>query len=272
MRRRAGIFLLCFILMNINTAVSFSADEVVNNGMDITRPLTRLDVRYQVQELPAPASGTNNILTLRADRPFTLARKFKLSTRLDMPFVVSNASGPDNREGKVKAGLGDFLAQALLIYSPTQRLAFAGGAQLLFPTAGTDEMGCGKYTILPTFGARMDMHELSRGSFTAMVFRYNVDYAGSSNRNRISELQFAPLVLVNLPGYWFVNLFPSPEIRYNFADERPGDKGRWFIPLDVMVGRMLSKTTVASLEVSVPIIKDYAVYDFKVEARVGFFF
>lgn len=260
------------MLMSVDVRICFSADEVVNNGTDITRPLTRIDVRYQFQNLPAPANGSNNILTLRADKPVTLTKELKLATRIDMPFVVSNASGPDNRDGKTKAGLGDFLAQTLLIYAPSQRLAFATGAQFMFPTASTDEMGCGKYTVLPTLGARMDMHEISRGSFTAMILRYNVDYAGSSSRNHISELQFAPLVLINLPQLWFINLFPSTDIRYNLADERPGDKGRWFVPLDFMVGKMLNKTTVASLEVSIPIIKDYNVYDFKAEARVGFFF
>jgi hypothetical protein len=38
------------------------------------------------------------------------------------------------------------------------------------------------------------------------------------------------------------------------------------------VGKMLNKTTVVSMEVSIPIIKDYNVYDFKAEVRVGFFF
>jgi len=258
------------LLLSMGACTCFAED--VNNGQDITRPLTRFDVRYQFQTLPAPANGSNNTLTLRTDRPFTLTKDLKFSTRLDMPFMISNANGPDNLDGKVKAGLGDILAMGLLIYKPSDRFACATGAQFTFPTASTDEMGSGKYTIVPTIGLRMDMHEISRGSFTAMIFRYNVDYAGNSNRNHISELQFAPLVLINLPQLWFINLFPSTDIRYNLADERPGDKGRWFIPLDFMVGKMLTKTTVASLEVSIPIIKDYSVYDFKTEARVGFFF
>jgi hypothetical protein len=36
------------------------------------------------------------------------------------------------------------------------------------------------------------------------------------------------------------------------------------------VGRVLKNGWVASFEGSVPIIKDYPVYDFKVEARVHF--
>jgi hypothetical protein len=37
-----------------------------------------------------------------------------------------------------------------------------------------------------------------------------------------------------------------------------------------MVGRVLENGWVASLEGSVPIIKDYPVYDFKIETRVHF--
>ena len=39
-----------------------------------------------------------------------------------------------------------------------------------------------------------------------------------------------------------------------------------------MVGKRLTRSIVASLEIGVPIVKDYEVYDFKLEARVGFFF
>lgn len=266
------IVFICLLLMSTNTCVSFAEDEVLNNGQDITRPLTRFDVRYQFQHLPSPADGNSNTVTLRADHPFTLTSDLKFTMRFDMPFVVSTATGPDNLDGSTKAGFSDLLAMGLLIYKLSDRFACATGAQFTFPTASTDEMGSGKYTILPTLGVRMDLHEISRGSLAVLITRYNTDYAGNSNRSHISELQFAPLVVINLPQRWFINLFPSTDIRYNLADERPGDTGRWFIPFDFMVGKMLNKTTVASLEVSIPIIKDYNVYDFKTEARVGFFF
>ena len=55
-------------------------------------------------------------------------------------------------------------------------------------------------------------------------------------------------------------------------DKRPGDKGKWFVPFNAMVGKMVNKSTVASLEVGVPIVNDYQVYDFKIEGRIGFFF
>jgi hypothetical protein len=39
-----------------------------------------------------------------------------------------------------------------------------------------------------------------------------------------------------------------------------------------MVGKMVTRSMVASVEIGVPIVNDYEVYDFKLEARIGFFF
>ncbi len=75
-----------------------------------------------------------------------------------------------------------------------------------------------------------------------------------------------------LPNYWFINLFPSPDIRYNLGEKGKKDSGRWFIPANALLGKMLSKDMVATFEVGVPLVNDYNVYDFKCEMRLGFFF
>ena len=55
----------------------------------------------------------------------------------------------------------------------------------------------------------------------------------------------------------------------NFGDPITGQTGRLFLPFDALVGRTLTKNLTASLEVGVPIIKDYPVYDFEIEARLN---
>jgi hypothetical protein len=40
----------------------------------------------------------------------------------------------------------------------------------------------------------------------------------------------------------------------------------------VWAADMMTRSVVASVEIGVPIVDDYEVYDFKLEARVGFFF
>jgi hypothetical protein len=147
-----------------------------------------------------------------------------------------------------------------------------GGAQMIFPIASRDNMGAGKYRLVPTLGARYNLPEITPGSWAAFLILYDYDFAGESDRRHISELQLGPLVNIALADGWFVNLYPSSDIRYNFAAKRTGDSERWFFPFNFMVGQMVTRSIVASLEMGVPIVNDSQVYDFKLEARVGFFF
>ena len=54
------------------------------------------------------------------------------------------------------------------------------------------------------------------------------------------------------------------------GDPVTGQTGRFFLPFDAMIGRKLTKNLTTSLEVGVPIIKDYPVCDFKTEARLNY--
>jgi hypothetical protein len=70
-----------------------------------------------------------------------------------------------------------------------------------------------------------------------------------------------------LPERWFLTLYPSYDIRINYGDPKSGQTGRLFLPADFAVGREVSDHLVISLEISVPMIKDYPVYDFKTQLR-----
>jgi len=253
------------------SGAAFAAEEEHNNGQDFTKPLTRFDVRYQYERVNIEEHN-NDFLTLRADKPLPVAKDWLLSTRLDLPLVLTNVKSPDNIGGVYKAGLSDMLAQAVFINTVNEEIAWGFGTQLILPTATQDEMGSGKYQLLPMTGVRFSLPSIGKGDWIALLARYDYDFAGKSDRSHISVLQFAPTVNFSLPNYWFIDLYPSMDIKYNCSAVRTGDSGRWFVPFDIMAGRMLSKKLVASLEVGVPIIKDYNVYDFKTEARLGYFF
>jgi hypothetical protein len=96
--------------------------------------------------------------------------------------------------------------------------------------------------------------------------------AGSPSTKNISSLQFAPTFNINLPNHWFFTFYPSEDIRVNYGDPVTGQTGRLFLPVDFILGRKLTQNLVLSLEVSVPIIKDYPVYDFKTEVRLNLLF
>ena len=74
---------------------------------------------------------------------------------------------------------------------------------------------------------------------------------------------------VGLPDQWFIAFFPSADIRVNFGDPVAGQTGRLFLPFDARVGHNLTDEIALSLEIGVPIIRDYPVYNFKAKVRLN---
>lgn len=64
-----------------------------------------------------------------------------------------------------------------------------------------------------------------------------------------------------------MTLFPSTDIRYNFIHQE------WFVPLDFEIGKALSKSLQAGLEIGVPLLQaNFPVYKFNAEAHVPILF
>ena len=289
-RRFCATLLLCFLHFVLGSALCFAQEspppegaagngtpreETPNNGQDITRPLTRFDVRYQYLNSSQKDSDHDDqhIATLRMDRPFFLGGGWKLATRFDVPLLLTNFRSGDNLAGHTRFGLGDVLAQALLVQEVTPRFAWVAGLEATIPTATEETMGTGTLQLAPTAAMRWGTDELRKGSWIALAGRWNKSVINARDDHvNVNELQFAPVINIPITETWFVDLFPSTDIRYNLGEKREGDSGRWFVPFNFLVGTMLDKTTVASIEVSIPIIKDYDLYDFKTEFRLGFFF
>ncbi len=249
---------------------------IPNNDQDFTRPENLIQLRDIYQTAPGAGSTPGSIRTvttdtavLRGDYRFNIAPQWTVALRGDLPFVVKDAITADDPGGAYVGGLGDAFAQAALIDSISARWAAGGGLRILAPT-GTNDLTGGTWQALPIVGARYMLPEISEGSFFTGLFRYDVSFAKAmpSARN-VSNLQFAPTLNVSLPERWFVTFYPDPDIRYNFGDPITGQTGRIFLPADLMVGREITKTFTASVEVSVPIIKDYPVYDFKTVVRLN---
>jgi hypothetical protein len=252
-----------------------ASPAVENNGQDFTRPETLFQLRYFYQT--APGSGalpstmrtvTRDAVILRSDLKVDLAPQWTLALRGDLPFAAKDSITSDNPSGGYVYGLGDADVQAALIRTLNAQWAAGAGLRIVAPT-GSDDLTGGKWQVLPIIGARYMLPALSEGSFIAALIRYDVSFAGDSAAKNISNLQFAPTLSINLPDQWFITFYPNPDIRINFGDPVTGQTGRLFLPMDVMVGRTVVKNTTVSLEVGVPMIKDYPVYDFKAVARLN---
>ena len=270
-KRTPALVLLSLVLAAHAVVAEPAGEKELNTGQDITRPLARFDARYQYELLAKKFS--KDTFTFRTDRPFVLDERWGIGTRVDIPWVLTNKKTSQEPNGPYKFGLGDILGQVLLIRKFDELWSAAAGPQFVFPTADTDQMGDGKYQIVPTWGVRRKLPGLSGGSFAGLLMRYAVDYAGSHKRSSISTLEMAPTFNWVLPRHWFVTAFPSTDLQINFQDH-----GAVFLPFDILIGKTIPNKAVFSLEVGFPMYHsgDLAQfntsYEFKTEARIGFFY
>jgi hypothetical protein len=254
---------------------SSTSVEGENDGQDFTRPVNLFQLRETY--LAAPGSGsepgtirtvTTDTTTLRADFAFPLTQQWTLALRNDLPLVAKNPINSNNPDGDYIYGLGDVDTQIALIREIDARIAAGAGLRLIAPT-GADGLTSGKWQFMPVAGFRYSLPEVSVGSYFEPLARYDVSFAGQQSARNISNLQLAPMFNIALPNKWFVTLYPSTDIRINYGDPITGQTGRLFLPMDFMLGRTLSKDVTISLEIGVPVIKDYPVYDFKATARLN---
>jgi hypothetical protein len=250
--------------------------DAESGALDFFRPPPNLfQITYGYQTAPGSGSEPNTTrevttqtLDLRYDHSFALPSGWILATRSDLPLRAKNPITDSNPDGDYVRGLGDADVQAALIRNVNQRLAFGFGMRLITPT-GDDVLGSGKWQVMPIVGARLGLPEINSSSYFEPLLRYDASVAGDPTRKNISNLQLAPLLNIGLPDRWYVTFFPSPDIRINYGDPITGQTGRLFLPFDVRVGKKFSDTIALSLEIGVPIIKDYPVYDFKAQLRLN---
>ena len=142
----------------------------------------------------------------------------------------------------------------------------------VWPTAGLNEAGDGKYQIGPVVGVRFSLPEISPGSFFLPQVIYLNSVASRNENNgprRHQPAEHPAEAQRRLPDDWFVTAYASENIQINY-----GDDGKLFVPFDLMVGRKLFDKLVASLEYSRELIhgKDFEPYQWQLEGRLGYYF
>jgi hypothetical protein len=276
------LFVVCLIVAALASKPAVAQTSTAQNidteggALDFFRPPPNLfQILYDYKTTPGSGatSGTtrevtNQTLNLRYDHAFELPSGWILATRSDLPLLAKNPITDSNPNGDYLKGIGDADTQAVLIHDINQRWAFGFGMRLIAPT-GDDALGSGKWQLMPIVGARLALPEINNSTYFEPLLRYDVSVAGDPTKRNIANLQFAPMFNIGLPDRWFVTFYPSTDIRINYGDPITGQTGRWFIPFDIRFGKKFTDNLALSLEVGVPIIKDYPVYDFKTQLRLN---
>lgn len=226
------------------------------SGLDITRPLQRIELRTEFAD---EGEEDKTTFTLRQVHPVKLDDAWRLNLRTELPLVIANSPS----EGS-ETGIGDIRLQAVAVHDTGGPRAWGFGLQVQLPT-GNERLGRGQWQLLPILGHRWSLPTLSEESFFQLVARYRVSFGGERKQENISELQLAPNLEIGLPGRAYLSFFPSNDVRYDF--KRDG----LFVPINVEIGKEW-KRVVVSLEGAKKVIStnDVQPYDWRVEARIGY--
>ena len=247
-------------------------------GDDPTQPLGKIELLDRFTTTPGPGTteGTTkqvetNTPFVRMEEPFQIAPHWELAFRVEVPFVWTNPVTPENPSGQVISGFGNVLTQGWLVYEINPRWAAAAGAQAIAPTS-TNGVASDSWEEVSGAVVRVMLPEVSQGSYFAPQVRYGVDFGGNDEGPMLRQLRLMPTLNINLPHDLFFTLFPSPDIRWNYGTPVYGQTGRFFLPLNFMVGWKPTPHTIISAEFGIPIVKDFPAYTFKTQLRVGYLF
>jgi hypothetical protein len=280
-RAGLGSFVFAFAAVLVAAPASAGPDDSVlanQTGDDPTQPRGKIELldRFTTTPGPGAAEGMSkqvdtNTPFARIETPFRIAPQWELAFRVDVPFVSTNPATPENPGGQVISGFGNVLAQGWLVYEINPRWAIAAGAQAIAPTS-TNRVASDAWEEVAGGVVRVMLPEVSEGSYFAPQVRYGVDFGGNDEGPMLRQLRLMPTLNINLPHNLFFTLFPSPDIRWNYGTPVYGQTGRFFLPLNFMIGWKPTPRTIISAEFGIPIIKDFPAYTFKTQLRVGYLF
>lgn len=243
-----------------------------NNGGDITRPQTAFEMRFSGRTTSNETSETNRgAMLLRLSSKIPPATDWRMGLLAQVPILEETMTTFNPLSVDHQFGLGDATFQAFVAHDLNERWAIAVGARLIARTA-EDDLGSGKWQIMPGFGVRYSLPELGADSYFVPVIRYAMSFAGDPAARRISEAQIAPTSNLDLPGPWFLTFYPSNDIRIISVSRNLVRPDGCSSPLMPLTGAKLTRTLQILLEGSGPIVKEYPVYNFKAELRVRMLF
>ena len=241
-------------------------------GEDPTRPRPEMLFRYEFRNAPGRAPDTVHAFLLEGLTRIPVNERWAARVRLEMPLVLTNLPSDDDPDETWRFGSGDLLSEVDVIRYLNERWAIAAGAQVLFPTASRDVTGDDSWNS-PSARARCCAPCCPRSAPTASwrrTWSTPSTPAGRRPRSRRASCHLQPLLHWAPTSTLFFELFPAADIVVNLTDA--AHRGRLFFPFNALAGILLTPKVVTSLEIGVPIVKDYPLYDFKLQAAVGYFF
>jgi hypothetical protein len=139
---------------------------------------------------------------LRLNSKVTFDEGWKLAMLAQVPVVTESTVTFDPPGSDQVFGVGNAVFQTILAHAIDERWGFGVGARLVARSV-SDDVGNGKWQIMPGFGVRNSILEWGTDSYFVPAVRYAMSFAGDPSARRISEPQIAPTLKLICPAAGF---------------------------------------------------------------------
>jgi hypothetical protein len=204
---------------------------------EISNPVTSIwqlqmqfnNVRLDTSNTPVSEEWVNN-LYFQPVMPVRLTERMNLVTRPVMTLYqsVPYPTGPFSHARKTD--IGDTVLAQVFAPDGTEPWIYGVGPTWIFPTAGSDLIGQGKWQLGPAFGAGYITPKFMIAAFGQQWW----SFAGDEDRDETSQLQVLPLIYRFFGDGWSVGY--SGTI---LADFKADSAERWTVPLGMSVGKVV---------------------------------
>ena len=199
--------------------------------------------------------------------PYALSNGWTFTQRVDVPIYYTDAAGPENTGGGWKWGVSDMFVEEIFdTPEVAKNVKLRGSFRLVFPTGGQSPFGADQWQVAPGFGGNWKFPDVGRGLTFAPYARYfygfNADHGVTTKR----RWDFFPTLTFTLSDTWFLDLWPEQGMSYNIRS------GKWFIPVEAMVGNRVSKQWEWSFGGASAVNDQDRSYHWLLQGRVRYYF
>lgn len=198
--------------------------------------------------------------------PFALSEGWTFTQRIDLPMYYTDRAGVENPGGGWKAGLGDwFVEETLGTPEVAKNLKLSAGVRFVFPTGGGSPFGSNQYQWAPTVAAvyAMPDYKLTLNP----IARYFMSYhAAEDGAGKVRRLDLYPTTTLALGEGWSFGFYIENPISYNEITKK------WFVPIDGMLVKRLSKDVEFGLGAAYAAVKDDPQYQSMFYGRFTLYF
>lgn len=199
--------------------------------------------------------------------PVNLPMGWTFTQRIDLPILDTDRVGPDNPTGKWKAGIGDwFIEEGFTTPQVAKNLKLYGSVRFVFPTGGQAPFSASQYQWAPAVSAIYTIPE-DHLTVSPLVRYYRGYSATETNVSLVRRLDVFPTVNFGLADNWSLAFYNGEfPMSYNYVNNK------WFVPIDAMLIKRLSKTVELGIGGAYGIVTDNPTYKYQVYGRLSYYF